>query len=103
MLVSMCLSIAFIIVDTLSVLNVFSSVLPTGIEPFWKLSFIFKCLCDTVILDDFKTALDRMRHYWLQKQVGVESVSLDNNRVTRIQPVDLEANGRSSTCIHQEL
>ena len=44
-----------------------------------------------------------MRHYWLQKQVGVESVSLDNNRVTRVQPVDIEANGRSSTCIHQEL
>jgi len=96
MLVSMCLSIAFIIVDTISVLNVFSSItLPTGVEPFWKLSFIFKCLCDTVILDDFKTALDRMRNYWLQKQVGVDSVSLDNNRVSRNQPSDIEANGRS--------
>jgi hypothetical protein len=96
MLVSMCLSIAFIIVDTISVLNVFSSsALPTGVEPFWKLSFIFKCMCDTVILDDFKTALDRMRNYWLQKQVGVDSVSLDNNRMTRIQPSDIEANGTS--------
>lgn len=36
MLVSMCLSIAFLIVDTLSVTNVFSDSLPTGIEPFWK-------------------------------------------------------------------
>lgn len=37
MLASMCLSIAFMIVDTCSVLNVFShSSLPTGIEPFWK-------------------------------------------------------------------
>lgn len=36
MLVSMCLSIAFLIVDTLSVTNVFSDALPTGIEPFWK-------------------------------------------------------------------
>ncbi|GFF39665.1 hypothetical protein IFM61606_06956 [Aspergillus udagawae] len=69
MLASMCLSIAFMIVDTCSVLNVFShSSLPTGIEPFWKLSFIFKCLCDTVILDDFKTALDRMRAYWFRKR-----------------------------------
>lgn len=36
MLVSMCLSIAFLIVDTLSVTHVFSAALPTGIEPFWK-------------------------------------------------------------------
>lgn len=36
MLFSMCLSIAFIVVDTLSVLSVFQSVLPTGVEPFWK-------------------------------------------------------------------
>lgn len=36
MLLSMCLSIAFIIVDLLSVVNVFTDSLPTGIEPFWK-------------------------------------------------------------------
>lgn len=37
MLASMCLSIAFIVVDTCSVLNVFEdSKLPTGVEPFWK-------------------------------------------------------------------
>lgn len=37
MLASMCLSIAFIVVDTCSVLNVFKhSELPTGVEPFWK-------------------------------------------------------------------
>ncbi|KAJ5221166.1 uncharacterized protein N7469_010053 [Penicillium citrinum] len=73
MLASMCLSIIFIIVDTCSVLNAFkSSELPTGVEPFWKLSFIFKCLCDTVILDDFKTALDRLRTYWLRKQTTGE-------------------------------
>ncbi|KAL4978674.1 hypothetical protein BDW66DRAFT_164414 [Aspergillus desertorum] len=70
MLASMCLSLAFVVVDECSVLGVFNSAsLPSGIQPFWKLSFIFKCLCDTVILDDFKTALDRMRDYWFQKQV----------------------------------
>lgn len=36
MLASMCLSIAFIVVDTCSVLNAFSDSLPQGIEPFWK-------------------------------------------------------------------
>ncbi|CAG7930568.1 unnamed protein product [Penicillium olsonii] len=70
MLAAMILSIVFIIVDTCSVLNAFKSVLPTGIEPFWKLSFVFKCLCDTVVLDDFKTALDRMRRHWLEKKNG---------------------------------
>ncbi|KAF3389461.1 hypothetical protein F1880_003621 [Penicillium rolfsii] len=70
MLASMCLSIAFIVIDTCSVLNAFSDSLPQGIEPFWKLSFIFKCLCDTVILDDFKTGLDQMRAYWLRKQAS---------------------------------
>ncbi|KAJ5173103.1 hypothetical protein N7492_005696 [Penicillium capsulatum] len=36
MLASMCLSIAFIVVDTCSVLEVFSDSLPTGMGPFWK-------------------------------------------------------------------
>ncbi|KAL2005585.1 hypothetical protein VTN00DRAFT_10078 [Thermoascus crustaceus] len=74
MLLSMCLSIAFIIVDTCTVLNAWHLPLPTGVEPFWKLSFIFKCLCDSVILDDFKTALDRLRQYWLEKRVRLEEV-----------------------------
>ncbi|CEO60909.1 hypothetical protein PEBR_34142 [Penicillium brasilianum] len=81
MLASMCLSIAFIVVDTCSVLNAFSDSLPQGIEPFWKLSFIFKCLCDTVILDDFKTALDRMRAYWLRKQASGEILLTNANTV----------------------
>ncbi|CAG7973233.1 unnamed protein product [Penicillium salamii] len=68
MLAAMILSIAFIIVDTCSVLNAFQSVLPTGIEPFWKLSSVFKCLCDTVVLDDFKTALDHMRRHWMERK-----------------------------------
>ena len=36
MLLSMCLSIVFLVVDTLSVLHVFNAALPTGINPFWK-------------------------------------------------------------------
>ncbi|KAJ5669531.1 hypothetical protein N7462_010601 [Penicillium macrosclerotiorum] len=96
MLLSMCLSIAFIVVDTCSVLNVFSDALPQGIEPFWKLSFIFKCLCDTVILDDFKTALDRMRAYWLRKQASGEILmtsppSVRSPRHGRMLSDDIEA------------
>lgn len=60
LLLSMCLSVIFIVIDILSV----TSVLETGaINPFWKFSFIFKCFTDTIILDDFKTALDKIvRH-----------------------------------------
>ncbi|CBF73419.1 predicted protein [Aspergillus nidulans FGSC A4] len=69
MLASMCLSIVFIIVDTFSVLGVFNSAsLPIGVQPFWKLSLIFKCLCNTIVLDDFKTALDSIRSYHQQIQ-----------------------------------
>lgn len=46
-----------------SVTGALSSSLPIGINPFWKLSFVFKCLTDCVVLDDFKTALDRLRAF----------------------------------------
>lgn len=63
----MTLSVAFIIVDICSVTAVFTSSLPEGINPFWKLAFIFKCFTDTIILDDFKTALDKLKHYKLSR------------------------------------
>ncbi|BCS20782.1 uncharacterized protein APUU_21214A [Aspergillus puulaauensis] len=78
MLASMCLSLAFVVVDECSVLGAFDSAsLPSGVQPFWKLSFIFKCLCDTVILDDFKTALDQLRTYWFQKHARAGDVLLN--------------------------
>ncbi|KAH1995156.1 hypothetical protein KXV33_001945 [Aspergillus fumigatus] len=49
MLAAMCVSTLFIIIDTCS------------------LSFVFKCLCNTVILDDFRTALDRIHTYHEQR------------------------------------
>ena len=30
------------------------------INPWWKLSLVFKCLTDTIMLDDFKTELKRL-------------------------------------------
>lgn len=60
MLASMALSLAFVLLDILSVTDVLSDALPIGVNPFWKLALVFKCLTDTVILDDFKTALDRL-------------------------------------------
>lgn len=67
MLVAMLISIGFIILDICSVTSALKSALPDGLNPFWKLAFVFKCLTDSVILDDFKTALDRLRAYKISK------------------------------------
>ncbi|KAK7734109.1 hypothetical protein SLS63_004394 [Diaporthe eres] len=59
-LAAMALGIVFCLLDILSVTSVLSDALPTGVNPFWKLALVFKCLTDTLILDDFKTALDKL-------------------------------------------
>lgn len=61
LLVAMLISIAFTILDILAVTDALKKDLPAGIDPFWELAFVFKLLTDAVILDDFKTALDRLR------------------------------------------
>jgi hypothetical protein len=65
MLVTISISVVFIILDVLSVTKALKSALPVGINPFWKISFVFKCLTDAVVLDDFKTALDKIREFRL--------------------------------------
>ena len=67
MMGAMFLSIIFIVLDVLSVTSALRSALPVGINPFWKLSFVFKCLTDSVVLDDFKTALDRLRAFKISR------------------------------------
>jgi hypothetical protein len=67
MLAALFLSIVFIILDILSVTNVIRAGEATGVNPFWKLSFVFKCLTDSVVLDDFKTALDRLRAFKISR------------------------------------
>ncbi|KAM0074511.1 hypothetical protein ACKRZS_013836 [Fusarium odoratissimum] len=64
MLLSMVFSIIFITVDILSV----TPVLRIGyINPFWKFAFIFKCFTDMIVLDDFKTALDRLSRHKMEQ------------------------------------
>ncbi|EME43256.1 hypothetical protein DOTSEDRAFT_72605 [Dothistroma septosporum NZE10] len=71
---AMLLSIGFVIVDILSVTHVIGGgALPDGINPFWKLAFVFKCLSDTMVLDDFKTALDRLKQYKMDRMGSVMS------------------------------
>jgi hypothetical protein len=101
MLGAMVLSICFLIVDIWyvsqpvrlshhlticsSVTGALSSSLPVGINPFWKLSFVFKCLTDCVVLDDFKTALDRLRAF---KITRLGSFAADNGENGRLQMTD---------------
>ncbi|KAH6623673.1 hypothetical protein F5144DRAFT_632971 [Chaetomium tenue] len=60
LLLCMALSVISIIIDLLSV----TSVIPIGvINPFWKFAFVFKCFTDSIILDDFKSALDKLSHH----------------------------------------
>lgn len=93
LLVSMTLSVGFIIVDILSVTHVIDgSGAPDGINPFWKLSFVFKCLTDTIILDDFKTALDRLKQYRMRRlsTFGAEMGqpgSSDDRRCSEMMPI----------------
>lgn len=68
-----------------SVTGALSSSLPIGINPFWKLSFVFKCLTDSVVLDDFKTALDRLRAFKLTR---LGSFAVDNGQTGRPLPPD---------------
>lgn len=91
MLLAMTLSIIFIVLDVCSVTDAFSSVLPTGINPFWKLSFVFKCLTDCVVLDDFKTALDRLRAFKISR-LGSFAIDPSDSRVKQQRDEVFSAN-----------
>lgn len=79
MLGAMIISIIFIIFDVLSVTGALKLAGDTGINPFWKIAFVFKCLTDSVILDDFKMALDRLRAFKISR-LGSFSGDLSDRR-----------------------
>ena len=98
MLFAMILSIIFIILDIFSVTQVIQLSGRTGINPFWKLAFVFKCLTDSVVLDDFKMALDRLRAFKISR-LGSFSGDLsdsrsrnDGNLVATWEEMEREAN-----------
>ena len=72
----MLLSLAFTVLDILAVTDALKHQLPSGIDPFWELAFVFKLLTDTVVLDDFKTALDRL-HAVKMRQMSVRTLEED--------------------------
>ncbi|KAK6821893.1 hypothetical protein PG987_014718 [Apiospora arundinis] len=64
--------IVFIVVDILSVTDAFKNFAAVGLNPWWKLAMIFKCLTDSVILDDFKTTLDRLWEFQIARLTSCE-------------------------------
>lgn len=99
MLAAMILSIIFIILDVLSVTDAFKQILPVGINPFWKLSFVFKCLTDSVILDDFKTALDRLRAFKISR-LGSFAIDASDQRSRDHMDAIHNANSWSDPATH---
>ncbi|RMD43080.1 hypothetical protein DV735_g2043, partial [Chaetothyriales sp. CBS 134920] len=67
LLAAIMFSISFTALDIVaSIHNFIGST--DGINPWWKLSLVFKCLTDTIMLDDFKTELRKLGIIRIQKQ-----------------------------------
>lgn len=94
MMAAMCASMVFILVDLLCVTKVFTLEASSGINPFWKLAFVFKCLTDTIILDDFKTALDKLSRYKLNQIRDSSGASGNHGTAKRDEWLEL-SRGRS--------
>lgn len=103
MLIAMIMSIIFIIFDILSVTGVLKLPGPTGINPFWKFAFVFKCLTDSVVLDDFKMALDRLRAFKISRLGSFSGDMSDSRNRNRDLVATWEEMERESTTrtIHQ--
>jgi hypothetical protein len=81
MLLAGILSVIFFVLGICAVTGTLKLGLPNGLNTFWKMSLVFKCLTDCVILDDFKVVLDRLRAYKLSR---IESSARGtSNRPTR--------------------
>ncbi|KAI1369041.1 hypothetical protein F5Y08DRAFT_325462 [Xylaria arbuscula] len=100
LLACMCFSVVFIIVDILSVTP--------------KFAFVFKCFTDSIILDDFKTALDKLsKHrmsqilpfniasdvYWTEKSSPNRWTGKKIERLSVHQPQVMEVENVSSDSI----
>ena len=105
MLASMIISISFVVCDVCSVTGAIKLAgdADTGINPFWKLAFVFKCLTDSVILDDFKMALDRLRAFKISRLGSYSAddsdrrMRNDNNLVQTWEKAEQEAQEKRRT------
>lgn len=80
----MSLSVAFVIIDVLSVTTVVDI---GGLNPFWKFAFVFKCLTDTIFLDDFKTVLDKLWEHKMGPN-ALDVIDVDMGKSTMSQYIE---------------
>ncbi|GCB20088.1 hypothetical protein AAWM_04680 [Aspergillus awamori] len=73
MIFLLVISLLLTIVDSFDVLGAVHLAIPTGVEPIWKFALVSKYLCDTVILDDFKSTLDRVSAAFFSNLLQSES------------------------------
>ncbi|KAE9988422.1 hypothetical protein EG328_011182 [Venturia inaequalis] len=76
LLVAIFLAISFTIMDILSSLIKGMST-TDGINPHWKLALVFKCLTDNIMLDDFKSVLQRLGAVKLDGTNAMQTNSLN--------------------------
>ncbi|KAJ9611982.1 hypothetical protein H2200_003577 [Cladophialophora chaetospira] len=67
LLIAIILALIFTAVDIAASIHNFTGS-TDGINPWWKLSLVFKCLTDTIMLDDFKTELKRLNVKRMRKE-----------------------------------
>ncbi|EXJ86437.1 hypothetical protein A1O3_03388 [Capronia epimyces CBS 606.96] len=85
LLSAICLSLIFTVLDIVASIHSFIGS-TDGINPWWKLSLMFKCLTDTIMLDDFKTELKRLgmkrlrRDEMRRQSVALVADSLESKR-----------------------
>ncbi|KAI2857972.1 hypothetical protein CBS63078_11349 [Aspergillus niger] len=88
MLLFMVISVVFAVVDMCAIRVENRLGYPPGMEPFWKLAFVFKRLSDTIILDDFRSALDRLRYHYhpddVPPQEATHARGRSANRLARL-------------------
>lgn len=60
LLAAVFLAICFTIIDLVATVTKTRLSTVNGIEPYWKLSLVCKCLTDAIMLDDFRTELRRI-------------------------------------------
>ncbi|KAK8097207.1 uncharacterized protein PG998_005429 [Apiospora kogelbergensis] len=99
MLAAMFISIVFIVVDILSVTDAFKNFAAVGLNPWWKLAMIFKCLTDSVILDDFKTTLDRL---WEFQIARLTSCEVADSHELQVRPTTSHISGGNDASVRSQ-
>ncbi|RDK41094.1 hypothetical protein M752DRAFT_284586 [Aspergillus phoenicis ATCC 13157] len=86
MIFLLVISLLLTIVDSFDVLGAVHLAIPTGVEPIWKFALVSKYLCDTVILDDFKSTLNRISAAFFSNLLQSESTQFHPREPNRDAP-----------------